>query len=172
LRLENLNEKKTEYSFHNSRIDFFLIIFTKKNKNSAAILNYKKNRMNATTFTHNYETPSIGQLFDSLGFDMWKIVTLSFVLPTISLIGIFLCSLSAWIFLQKKFKDPVFFYYRLVCISSIIHLIHNLPLVIFFLPLYFPNFNTYLSTIYIIYSSFVLSFFFHFEETLQMFICI
>jgi len=112
--------------------------------------------------------PSLDQLLDSLGFNPWVTIIASFVLPTISFLGIILCSLSAWIFFHKNFKDPVFFYYRLLCIVYIIHLIHNIPRGLLYSPRYFTNINTYLSSIYLIYYSNVSAFLFHFEETLKM----
>ena len=51
--------------------------------------------------------PSIDLLLDQLGFTEWDLITSTFVLPAISLIGILLCSLSAWILFKEKFKDPV-----------------------------------------------------------------
>ncbi len=105
---------------------------------------------------------------DSLGFDPWKTITATFVIPSISLIGIFFCSLSAWIFFQKKFKDPVFFYYRLLCIVYIIHLVHIIPFGLIFLPRYFTKINTYFTSLFNIYFSCFINFLYHFEETLQM----
>ena len=114
------------------------------------------------------QTPSLDQLLDSLGFELWMTVTTTFVIPAISFIGIVFCSLSVWIFFQKNFKDTVFFYYRLLCIVYIIHLIHNIPCGLLFSPRYFPQVNTYFTSIYFIYYSCVSAFLFHFEETLQM----
>ena len=114
------------------------------------------------------EIPSLDQLLDSLGFDQWKTIIASFVIPIISLIGIFLCLLSVWIFFQKRFKDPVFVYYRLLCIVYIIHLVHNIPFGLLFSPRYFPQINTYFTSLFLIYYSSASSYLFHFEETLQM----
>ena len=114
------------------------------------------------------ETPSLDQLLDSLGFYPWLTITASFILPTISALGICLCSLSAWIFFDKKFKDPVFFYYRLLCLTYIVHLIHNVPLGLLFSPRYLTNINTYVSCIYLIYYVNVSALLFHFEDMLQM----
>jgi len=114
------------------------------------------------------QTPSLDQLLDSLGFELWMTVTTTFVIPAISFIGIVFCSLSVWIFFQKNFKDTVFFYYRLLCIVYIIHLIHNIPCGLLFSPRYFPQINTYFSALYIIYYYSMTTILFHFEETLQM----
>ena len=114
------------------------------------------------------ETPSLDQLLDSLDFYPWITITASFVLPTISFLGIVLCSLSAWFSFDKNFKDPVFFYYRLLCLTYIVHLTHNIPLGLLVSPRYFPNINTYLSGVYQIYYMNVSALLFHFEDTFQM----
>ena len=114
------------------------------------------------------DIPNLDQLLDTLGFTEWDIITATFALPSISLVGIVLCSLSAWIFFQPKFKDPVFYYYRLLCIVCIIHLAHNIPRGQLSTPRYFPQINTYFTSIYLIYHSFISVFLFHFEETLQI----
>jgi hypothetical protein len=111
---------------------------------------------------------SLDQLLDSLGFDLWKTISATFVIPSFSLIGAILCLLSLWIFFKKKFKDPVFFYYRLLCIVYIIHLLHTIIFGFLFSPRYFPRMNTYFSSIYLIYYSALTNFLFHFQETLQI----
>ena len=110
------------------------------------------------------------QLFNSFGFDQDKTIVSSFILPAISFIGIWLCYLSAWIFYGEKFKDPVFFYYRLLCLVYVIHLVHNVLYGILYIPRYFPSMNTYLNAMYLIYYSVSSTFFHHFEDTLQMMI--
>ena len=82
--------------------------------------------------------------------------------------GTLFCTISAYIFFQRKFVDASFFYYRLLCIVYIIHLLHNIPRGIFYTPRYFPNMNTYLSTIYHIYYAFASGLLFHYEDVLQM----
>jgi hypothetical protein len=114
------------------------------------------------------EIPSLDQLLYVLGFTEWEIITSTFVLPALSFIGLVLCTLSFWIFFQEKFKDPVFFYYRLLCLVYIIHLAHNIPAGILFTPRYFPKISTYSTSFYQIYYGFITSLFLHFEETLQM----
>jgi hypothetical protein len=94
------------------------------------------------------EIPSLDQLLYVLGFTEWEIITSTFVLPALSFIGLVLCTLSFWIFLQEKFKDPVFFYYRLLCLVYIIHLAHNTPSGLLFTPRYFPKISTYSTSIY------------------------
>jgi len=121
-----------------------------------------------SNLTSSLEPPSLDQLLDSLGFDLWKTILATFIIPATSFIGIIFCSLSAWIFFQKNFKDPVFFYYRLLCIVYIIHLIHNIPYGLLFSPRYIPQMNTYLSSFYLIYFTNVSALLFHFEETIQM----
>jgi hypothetical protein len=86
---------------------------------------------------------SLDQLLDSLGFNSLKTMTVQIILPSFSFLGIITCSFSFWIFLHKNFKDPVFFYYRLLCLIYIIQLLHNIPLLLFFSPRYFPSMNEY-----------------------------
>ena len=124
-----------------------------------------QNKTNSS-FASNPETPSLNQLVDSLGFDPWKTIIMSFVLPIISFLGLILCSISAWIFFHKRFKDPVFYYYRLLCLVYIIHLMHNIPRGILFSPRYLHNINTYISSLFLMYYSSLSYFLFHFEETL------
>jgi hypothetical protein len=115
---------------------------------------------------------SLDQLLDSLGFSAWLTITSSFIISSINLIGILLCSLSAYIFYHRKFKDPVFFYYRLLCLIYILHLLHGIPFGPLFSPRYFPHINTYISSMYLMYYPLMTSFLFHFEDTLQMAILI
>jgi hypothetical protein len=127
--------------------------------------------MSNNTIISNNITLSLDELLDSLGFDHWKTLVASFVFPTISLIGTCLCSLSAWIFYQSHFTSNVFFYYRLLCIVYIVHLIHNIPHGLLFSFRYFANtknMNTYASSIFQIYYGFVTTFLFHYEDVLQM----
>ena len=98
----------------------------------------------------------------------WKTITAQFVIPSFGLIGVILCSFSLWIFSRKNFKDPVFFYYRFLCIISIIYFMHTIPFGFLFSPRYFPQMNTYLATLFNIYFSSLTWFLFHFQETLQM----
>jgi hypothetical protein len=55
------------------------------------------------------DMPSLDQLLNMLGFEEWQIITSKFVLPSLSFVGLILCTLSGWIFFREKFKDPVFF---------------------------------------------------------------
>lgn len=111
---------------------------------------------------------TIDKLLDSLGFDLWITLIATFLLPIVSIVGIVLCALSLWIFFQRVFVDPVFFYYRLLCLVYIIHLIHNIPYGILFAPRYFPQMNTFLSAMFQIYYNAVTNFMYHYEDTLQM----
>jgi hypothetical protein len=127
------------------------------------------NMSNLSQITDDPTIPTIEQLFAQLGLSSeWNLITSTFVLPAISLIGVALCSLSVWIFFKKKFKDPVFYYYRLLCIVYIVHLIHNIPRGLLFTPKYFPSMNTYLISIYWIYYRVSSALLFHYEETLQI----
>ena len=111
---------------------------------------------------------TLDQLLVSLGFEPKITIIVTFILLLINLFGTMFCSLSAWIFFNKKFKDPSFFYYRLLCLVYIILLIHNMLRLLLYTPQYFPNINSYLSSIFIIYSSFIMAFLFHFEGVLQI----
>jgi hypothetical protein len=113
--------------------------------------------------------PSLEALLDSLGFKHWMTVTTSFVLPFVSLIGCIFCSLSLFIFNRRRFVNPLFFYYRLLCIVYIIHLLHGIPYGLVFTPRYFPQLiNTYVISLYQIYYMFASSFMFQVESGLQI----
>ena len=116
----------------------------------------------------NVTSPSLDELLDELGFDLWGSIMNTFILPPINFIGIALCSLSLWIFSRPSFRDPIFIYYKLLCSVNIILLLHNIPGCLFFSPRYFPLINTYAKTFYQIYYIFVSVFLYHFEEVLQM----
>ena len=108
------------------------------------------------------------ELLDHLGFDMWKTVMNKFILPPINLIGIVLCSFSLWIFSRPSFKDPIFFYYKLLCLFNIIILFHNIPVCILFSPRFFPWINSYAVSFYQIYYGSVETFLYHFLDVLQV----
>ncbi len=93
---------------------------------------------------------------------------MTFILPPINIIGTILCSVSAFIFFKARFVDPVFFYYRLLCLVNILNLILNIPYGLLYSPRYFSKMNTYLSSLYLMYSSCATVFLFHFEDTLQI----
>ena len=113
--------------------------------------------------------PSLEELLDSLGFKHWITVICSFFLPFISCIGVILCSLSLFIFTRPRFINPIFSYYRLLCLVYIIHLLHGIPYGLLFSPRYFPRvINTYLSGLYKIYYACVSLFLFQVESVLQM----
>jgi hypothetical protein len=111
---------------------------------------------------------SLDSLLDSLGFDEWKTVTVSIVMPVIIVLGIVFCSLSAFIFFRRVFIDPIFLYYRLLCLVYVVHLVHNIPLCIIYSPRFFPRINTRFSGIVQIYNAIFVYFLQHFESTLQM----
>ena len=111
---------------------------------------------------------TLDKLLISLGYDEWKTITFSFILPAINTLGAIFCSLSAFTFFSGKFVDSIFYYYRLLCIVYIIYLIHNILLSLLLTPQYFPKMNTYLSSAYQIYYIVAASILFHFEDVLQM----
>ena len=113
---------------------------------------------------------SLNNLLDSLGFETWMTILTTFILPIIALIGILLCSLSTWIFFNRRqFVDSSFVYYRLLCLVYIIQLVYNIPFGLLFSPHLFPKLNTNLfSTIYQVYYIGVSNFLYHYEDTLQI----
>jgi Co/Zn/Cd efflux system component len=113
---------------------------------------------------------TLNELLAELGFDNVKTVTTTFCLPLVSMIGLVFCSVSAWIFYQKNFSDPTFFYYRLLNLVYIVHSLINIPYGLLFSPRFFPNTNTYVSAYYMIFYNIVINILFHYEDVLQ--ICI
>jgi hypothetical protein len=124
---------------------------------------------NNSTSVLTTNTPSLDELLESLGFTELAVISTTFVLSFVCLVGIVLCTLSVWIFFRETFKDPVFVYYRLLCIVYIFHLIQNLFFSLFFTPRYMPaSMDNYLNTLYQTYFYFISQFLFHYEETLQV----
>ena len=111
---------------------------------------------------------NLDELLDKLGFTQWQTTMASFILPVVNLVGLSFCSLSAWIFFRPKFTDPIYFYYRLLCLVYILHLVHNFFYGLFFSPRYLTQINTYLSSLYHIYYFLAALCFFLFEELLQI----
>lgn len=80
-----------------------------------------------------------------------------------------LCALSLCIFCRRsRFLDQTFVYYRLLCLVYIIHLAHNVPYGILFAPHYFPQVNSYTSSLFQIYYNVATNFLYHFEDSLQI----
>ena len=80
-----------------------------------------------------------------------------------------LCALSLCIFCRRsRFLDQTFVYYRLLCLDYIIHLAHNVPYGILFAPHYFPQVNSYTSSLFQIYYNVATNFLYHFEDSLQI----
>jgi hypothetical protein len=128
---------------------------------------------NSTLFSIQNETktstlPSLDELLIQLDFQIWEIVINTFILPSINLLGICLCSFSLWIFFRPSFSDPIFFFYKLLCLVNIIHLIHNIFYGVLFTPFYFPWVNTYAVGVFQIYNALMSSLLFHYEDVLQM----
>jgi len=113
---------------------------------------------------------SLEKLLESLGFSQSITFTSTFIIPSISLIGIIVCSLSVYIFLQPRFINPVYYFYRLLCVVYIVHLMHGIPFGLLFSPKYFPQIDTYLSSIYLIYNGFMTAFLYHSEDMIKMMI--
>jgi len=127
---------------------------------------------NLTTTLENANstsTMSIEELLNSLSLDPLEIIITSFFLSFINLLGTVFCSISAWIFFKRqRFNDPVFFFYRLLCIVNIIHLAHNIPRGFIFSSRLFPSMNTYLCSMYNLYYSLVSGVLYHYEDALQI----
>ena len=119
-------------------------------------------------FSNQTSMPSLDELLDQLGFGLWETVVNTFILPPINLIGIALCSFSLWIFSRPSFEDPIFFYYKLLCLVNIILLLHNIPSCILFTPIYFPWINTYATSVYQWYYASVSNILFHYADVLRM----
>ena len=122
--------------------------------------------MENSSLSNQYLFMSFDQLLDSLGYSRWISVIATLVLPTISLIGIIPCIISAYIFFQSKFKEPVFFYYRILCLIYIFNLIHAMPYGILFSPRTFLH--TYISSLFFLYYTILNAILLNFEDTLKM----
>jgi hypothetical protein len=112
--------------------------------------------------------PSLNVLLAQLGFQTWQTLTITFILPPVNLISAVFCSFSLWIFLRSTFSDPIFFYYKLLCLINIIHSLHNTLIFVPFLPIYFPWIDTYVICVCKMYHTFLAVFYFHFEDVLRM----
>jgi hypothetical protein len=124
--------------------------------------------LNSSNFSSN-SIPSFDELLATLGFSQWLTVVSSFVMPGISLLGIVLCSVSAFVFFQRQFVDPVFFYYRLLCLTYVLHLTIGIPYGIFYSPKYFLQIiDTYSTSNYLLVYAGLSGLLYHFEDTLQM----
>ena len=88
---------------------------------------------------------TISQLLSLFGFSSFSTITFQFVIPSISLCGLILCLLTAWIFFksQKDFAIPFYDYYKLTTLINIIHLCMAIPYGFCFTPLYVPNTDGY-----------------------------
>ena len=120
----------------------------------------------------SFSTPTpnmtLDELLDSFGYEEWKTKTTSIALPILNVFGLVFCSISVFIFFQKKFQEPIFFYYRLLCLVYCISCLHNIPMGVLFSPRYFPHMNTYASTVYQIYYAAIGNLLFHYQEVLQI----
>ena len=103
---------------------------------------------------------SVSDLLFSLGFVDFDLVIYEFVIPSIGLVGLILCTISIWIFFVKKaFKNQIYDYYRFLVTVYWIHLLLSIPYGLFFTPRYFPSINSYpwaiLQSFYITFSNFL-----------------
>jgi len=123
---------------------------------------------NSTNLTSSMLFTSFDQLLDSLGFNEWVTIVTLFVMPILSLTCLIMCSLSAWIFFQKKFIDPVFIYYRLLCLVYILQLAHGIPLGILYSNRFLLRYFSYYNSMFVIYYHLLAGLLFHFEDTLHI----
>jgi len=121
-----------------------------------------------SSLSHSLSLPSLEELLISLGFTKWEMSPALFILLPFSFIGACFCLLSAWIFYRPNFKHKSYFYYRLLCLVNVLHLLHGIPYGLFFSPRYLPMLNMYWTCVYRIYYNFISPLLFHFEDTLQM----
>ncbi len=118
--------------------------------------------------TNSSSILSLDELLDILSFSLWQTQINTFLLPPINLIGLIFSSYSLWIFTRSIFVEPIFFYYKLFSFVNVTHLLHNIPYCILLLPRYFPSLNTYAISVYSLYYIFASTFFYHFEDVIQM----
>jgi hypothetical protein len=129
---------------------------------------------NSSTFstplnnTVSSSLPPLNDLMAKLGFQTWQPTTMTFILPSINLMGAAFCSFSLWVFFRSTFSDPIYFYYKLLCFVNILNSLHNIPFGVSIWALYFPWINTYVISVYKMYHTFLALLFFHFEDCLQM----
>ena len=108
-------------------------------------------------------------LFFYFGINRSHAILATFVLATLNLIGALLCMLSTWIFYQPRFKlNPVFIYYRILCVTHVIHLMQGIPYGLFYLPWYLPSINTHAFSYYHYHYVGIQVFLVHFEDVIQM----
>ena len=112
--------------------------------------------------------PSLEQLLGQMGFAHWQAIVQTFILPPLNLLGIGFCLFSLGIFLRPSFVDPIFFYFKLLCIVNVIHLVHNLPSCILLSPFYFPWSNSYFIAAFQIYYAALAILLYHFEDVLHL----
>jgi hypothetical protein len=110
----------------------------------------------------------LNELLDNVGFVSWLNITNSFVLPSISIVGIIFCSISVRIFFKKQFCHPIFFYYRVLSFVYIFGLMINIPSGVLFSPRYFANIDTYSISVVQIYYSALSYFLFHYGSVLEI----
>ena len=84
------------------------------------------------------------------------------IIPIIASIGLILNILSTWIFFQKKFSIPIYWYFRVVSITKSCRMVFALPYGICFTPTHFPTMDSYsctvLQSVYIPFVAFATNF--------------
>ena len=118
---------------------------------------------------------SLDELLESLGFKIWEEFLSQFVFASLNLLSALTCSTSAWILFKKSdgtFKDPVFFYFRLISVLYLLCSLVNIPLETCFSPRFFPLsiINTYFCSALNVACLPIITFLLHFYSALD--ICI
>ena len=117
---------------------------------------------------HSALEVSLDDLVGPLGFDEWKTLITTIILPFLNIIGTTFCSLSLWIFFRRQFVDSIFVYYRHLCIVYILSLLHNIPAFICFSPQLFPGSSYYFRSLYQYDWGFISAFLFRYGSILEI----
>jgi hypothetical protein len=89
----------------------------------------------------------LDELLNSLGILPIDVYIYEIVIPIVASIGLILNILSTWIFFQKKFSTPIYWYFRVVSITNSSHMVFALPYGICFTPTHFPTMDSYSCTV-------------------------
>ena len=121
--------------------------------------------------TNASSMPTLDELMQSLGFELWQEVLNKCVLPLVNLVSIGSCSLSAWIFYKKRtshFSDPIFFYYRLLCLLYMSMSFLNILFGFCYSPRFYNFDLTYMSAVYNVCYLYLTNFLFHYCSVLEL----
>jgi hypothetical protein len=99
----------------------------------------------------NSSGKSFDQLLDSFGTSLLIDYIYLIGLVPMSLIGSILCSINVLVFFQKEFKPRIYFYYRILSIIQVVHLITSIFYGISYSPRVITLFNIEVSAFYTVY---------------------